>query len=577
MDASFRAIFDHAAVGIALHDMEGLILEANPAFQQLTGYTADELRSMRASALSPPEEAAVTRDAVRELKAGVRDVVQVEKQFVRKDSSMILCELTVSRVEGPDGMIGMVGMLVDITERRRIESELAYRARHDVLTGLANRTTFGERVDAALTQADGRRDMVAVLYIDLDEFKAVNDSFGHGPGDLLLCQVAERLLDATRGSDVVARLGGDEFAVLLQNVRNEPDVTIVAGRIATALQRPFQIDGAEIVVAASVGIARATDDDGVAEILRNADLAMYRAKQHGRGGYELYVPEMHDSARERLELESDLRHALVNHELHLVYQPIVEITNARLIGIECLIRWEHPARGLLLPADFIPAAERSGLIIPIGRWVLREACRQGARWLQMGVISGTATELTQDTAARDAPSLHAPAFTITVNVSGRQLADDRLVDDVAAALAEFDFDPRCLVLEITESVIMQDTEPTLAKLHALKALGVRLAIDDFGTGYSSLSYLRRFPIDVLKIDKGFVDGLTRGGPDAALARTIIALGDMLSLRTIAEGVETAAQRTHLADLGCELGQGYLFAHPLQDAEIDRLLLPSAPV
>jgi diguanylate cyclase (GGDEF)-like protein/PAS domain S-box-containing protein len=438
-----------------------------------------------------------------------------------------------------------------VEEIRRSEERLAYQAFHDSLTDLANRTLFLERVGAALDRAGDRPEQVAVLFLDLDNFKTVNDSLGHSEGDRLLVAAAERLLNATRGCDTVARLGGDEFAVLLANVRADLDVAAVATRITSALRAPFALQGAEAFVSASVGIARAGAGTGAEELLRNADAAMYSAKSRGKGQFVMFEAAMHAAVLARLELEADLRRAVAGDEFRLHYQPIVELATGAVVGAEALVRWAHPERGLVPPALFVPFAEETGLIVPIGQWVLGEACRQGAAW-QREAPAGT--------------SIH-----ITVNLSGRQLHEASLVEDVRQALAISGLAPRALVLEVTESVMMQHTDLTLARLHELRALGVQLAIDDFGTGYSSLSYLQSFPIDTLKIDKTFVDPVGRGGDDPVLARAIVALGGALQLKTVAEGIEHAEQAAELARLGCLLGQGYHWAPPLPAAEFSARL------
>jgi diguanylate cyclase (GGDEF)-like protein len=412
---------------------------------------------------------------------------------------------------------------------------------------------------------------VSVLVLDLDGFKRVNDSLGHPAGDALLVQVAERLLSATRGSDTVARLGGDEFAVLIENARQPHDAVSVAERVLQALRTPFVLagpdgaGGAEAVVGTSVGIAqgaphgaRPAGDAAAAvdALLRDADLAMYRAKASGKGRYTFFEPSMHAEAVSRLGLEADLRSALARGEFRLVYQPIVALADARVEGVEALVRWEHPLRGTVSPGEFIPLAEETGIIVPLGRWVVQEACRQARAWADAGVGEG---------------------LTVTVNVSGRQVYDPGFVDDVRHALAAAGVDPRRLVLELTESVMIDRPELALERFTALKALGLRLAIDDFGTGYSALSYLQRFPIDVLKIDRSFVDGLRKGGAQGSLARTIVALGQALSLRTVAEGIEDAEQRAALREVGCPLGQGFLFARPMDpDAMAGLLGADSAP-
>jgi diguanylate cyclase (GGDEF)-like protein len=446
---------------------------------------------------------------------------------------------------------------------RESEAQLAYQAYHDPLTGLANRARFRREVDRALARHGQARDAVAVLFLDLDHFKTVNDSLGHAVGDQLLVEVARRLLHATRGSDTVARLGGDEFAVLVDEVRTDADLLTVVERILRAMRTAVALDRAEVIVGISIGVARATPGDGTEELLRNADVAMYRAKQRGRGGYELFAPAMHAAVVERLELEGDLRRALADPEaeLRLVYQPIVALDDERIVGVEALVRWEHPARGMISPAHFIPLAEATGLIVPLGRWVLRTACRQAAEWQHGGAVGGG--------------EFDAGAPYVSVNLSGRQFEDGALVGEVAEAIAAAGLDPARLLLEITENVIMQHTEATLRRLHALKAHGVQLAIDDFGTGYSSLAYLQRFPVDVIKIDKAFIDGVARGGSEAALARGIVGLAATLGLRCVAEGIERAEQAVELRAAGCAYGQGFLFARPLPAPEATALIAARA--
>lgn len=437
-----------------------------------------------------------------------------------------------------------------------LEQKLIHQALHDPLTGLANRVMFAERVEHAMTRV-ARGDNVAVLFLDLDNFKSVNDSLGHTEGDRLLEAISRRLLQSTRGCDTVARLGGDEFAILLEGLAPEVEAITVIERIKEALRRPVALRSREVIVSASIGLAHVELGQDVNEVLRNADLAMYHAKAAGRGGHEVFEPGMHAAVLERLELESDLRRALECEEFRLLYQPIVDMESARLLGVEALLRWEHPTRGLLTPHSFISLAEETGLIVAIGQWALREACTQARTW-ELRAVDGNAP-------------------TMSVNISGRQLLEPSLVADVGMVLSEAGLSPSLLTLELTESVLMQDTELTLATLHNLKALGLRQAIDDFGTGYSSLSYLQRFPIDTLKIDKAFIDGVARGGSDAALARTIVSLAGLLELNTVAEGVEGDDQRAHLLALGCMRAQGYLFARPLIAGDICTLLDDAAPL
>ncbi len=551
--ARFRAIFDHAAIGIAVHGEDGRFVETNRALQRLVGRSDDELRRTGLDEITPPGAGGAVREPLSRLAAGLESQVQIERRLRHRDGHDLLAELTVSRLEGPDGARGFVAMAQDVTERRAMERELAWRADHDPLTGLANRSRLDARVSEALTQIEATGS-VALLLLDLDEFKRVNDSLGHAEGDRLLCEVSQRLLTATRGCDLVARLGGDEFAIMLWSADSTVDATVVARRILDAFERPVPLVGAEIVLGVSIGIAHAVAGETFDEVARNADVAMYDAKRAGKGTFAVYTAAMHQAAARHLAIESDLRRALAADQLRAVYQPIVDLTSGDVAGAECLLRLRHGGHTPASPGDFIPVAERTGLIVPIGRWALREACADGAAWLR-----------------RADAQAGAPPLSVTVNVSGRQLHHASLVDDVRAALDASGLDPRALVLEITESVLMYDAEAALRRLSSLRALGVRLAIDDFGTGYSSLSYLQRLPVDVLKIDKSFVDTVTDPSRGAPLVRAIVALADTLGIRCVAEGIESAAQRDVLRDLGCRYGQGYLFGRPAPAADVGDLL------
>jgi diguanylate cyclase (GGDEF)-like protein/PAS domain S-box-containing protein len=545
-EARFRAIFDHSAAGIALLDANGTIMEANEALSSFLGYDGSAIRGRTAAMFLPAEDAETARLIKKEVVQGTRPSATSEYRFVRRDGQLSWGTLTVSRAAAGE-TTRLIAIVQDVTERKRLEAQLAHQAYHDPLTELANRSLFRDRVEHALARAARYCERVAVLFLDVDDFKTVNDSLGHDEGDRLLKAVAARLLNATRGCDTVARLGGDEFAVLLENVRDDQDAIVVANRITHALAAPFQLQQKLMSISASMGIARAAPEDGADELLRNADVAMYAAKARGKGRYTLFAPEMYAALLTRLSTEADLRDAVERQEFRLLYQPIVDLEASRMVGCEALVRWDHPQRGLVSPDAFIRLAEDTGLIVPLGKWVLREATKEAAQWPKT-------------------PTNSRPPY-VTVNISAKQLLHSEFVNDVATALRDAALAPDRLILEITEGTLLDNAEATTARLQELKALGVRLAIDDFGTGYSSLSYLQRFPIDILKIDKSFVDGIVRGGNQAALARTIISLGDSLALRTVAEGIETDAQRNVLRDLGCHLGQGFLYAKPLDPSSI----------
>ena len=459
-----------------------------------------------------------------------------------------------------------VGQLREAYDReRQAADQLKHQAFHDSLTSLANRALFTDRVDHALRRAERLHARVAVMFLDLDDFKTVNDSLGHTVGDQLLVSVADRLRDCLRDGDTAARLGGDEFAILIEDVRDAGDAARTAQRIIDALDSPFVLDtreagGSEVFVHPSIGIALGSADKtpgDVGELLRNADVAMYIAKGRGKRRYEFFEPSMHTGVLERLALKRDLSRAFERGEFVLHYQPIVDLDGGALVGLEALIRWQHPERGLVAPAAFVPLAEETGLIRPIGHWVLREACRRAVSW-------------------SDARGGREP-LSVNVNLSPSQLQEPGLVGEVAAALSRSGLAPSQLVLEITETVLMQDTEVTIRRLRRLKDLGVRLAIDDFGTGYSSLGYLQRFPIDIIKVAKPFVDNLERGEDESALVRAILKLADAFGLQTVAEGIEREGQLERLQAMGCALGQGFHFARPLEPNAADALVRESPVV
>jgi len=450
-----------------------------------------------------------------------------------------------------DFLQALANVLADALERQAIEDAIRNRALHDPLTGLPNRVLFVDRLEHALARLGRQQSLCAILFLDLDHFKLVNDSLGHQVGDELLAAAAPRLKQALRSSDTVARFGGDEFGVLLEDIASERDAIETAERIAAIFARPFVLSGSEHFVTTSIGIALARGGEQADELIRDADAAMYRAKDRGRARYEVFDEGMRGRAIERLRVENDLRRALERGELRLEYQPVVSLRDFAIVGVEALLRWRHPERGEISPAEFIPIAEENGLIEPLGRWVLEQACRQAAQWYQ---------------ARPDAAPI-----TMSVNLSAVQVTRRSLPDVVASVLRSTGLDPACLSLEITETVMVRDADGLGEVLKALKALGVRLVLDDFGTGYSSLSYLTRLPLDVLKVDRSFVDGLGSEPRDTAITETIIAMSRALSLEVVAEGVETADHVRELSRLGCGMAQGFHFSRAVPAEEITRAL------
>jgi diguanylate cyclase (GGDEF)-like protein/PAS domain S-box-containing protein len=535
----FRSAFDHAPIGMALIAPGGHCFQANRALAHMLGRPEAEIVGGSISCLTDPNDRLEVASVMQRAITGSDAAYRLEQRLVHADGSPVWVMHAGSIVRGTTGEpLYFVCQIEDITERRARGELIAHHAIHDPLTGLPNRLLFVDRLRRALGAA-GEGNRVAVLFLDLDHFKMVNDSLGHPAGDRLLEILADRLRVAIRPNDTVARFGGDEFTVLCTDVPDELVAHDLAQRIATTVAKPIRLAEGEVFVTGSVGIALSGDELETPEtLLRNADAAMYRAKEHGRARAEVFRDDERDRAVHHLRTGNELHHALDRGELRLHYQPIVNLEIGKITGLEALLRWDHPQRGLVHPDDFVWLAEDTGLVVPIGSWVLEEACRQTARWRANG-----------------------SDVTISVNLSPRQLAEPNLTEDVARVLAATDIDPDALWLEITESALMRDAETAVRTLGSLRTLGVRIAVDDFGTGYSSMSYLKRFPVQALKVDRTFVDGLGREPEDSAICTAVISLAHALGLRAIAEGVETPEQLAELRTLGCELAQGYLFGKP----------------
>jgi diguanylate cyclase (GGDEF)-like protein/PAS domain S-box-containing protein len=549
-EARFRSLVQHSSDVIIVTRANGTMRFVSPSASRVFGYDPSEMVGRPLVTLLHPDDRdrAATLFEHTACTPGVTG--PVEWRFRQPDGSWLHAEILATNLTGDPSVKGIVLNTRDVSERKRLEEQLTHQAFHDPLTGLANRALFRDRVSHALALAQRQTHPITVLFLDLDDFKKVNDSLGHAEGDRLLIAAAERFLSCARAADTVARLGGDEFAILIERA-TEPDVrSELLDRLATAMGHPFTLSGNQVQVTASIGVATATPGDTADDLLRNADVAMYAAKRRGKGRSETYESRMYADVRHRLEMEAALRTAIDREELTLHYQPIVNLVTGAMDGVEALVRWEHQTYGHLLPQHFIPLAEETGLIVKLGRWVLDEACRQVQTWRS---------------------SYPQNPLSVSINISSRQLQGPNIADMLADALVRSGVDPSAVILEITESVLMQQTDSVLERLQTLKKFGVRLAIDDFGTGYSSLSYLQRFPIDILKIAKPFVEEVALGAERAALARAIIGLSDTLKLQTVAEGIEMAEQRAALIGLGCTLGQGHHFSRALPAEGIDRLL------
>lgn len=551
-ETRFRSLVQHSSDLISIIDADLTLHEVTPSIERILGYRPADLIGQGLTALCHPADQPSLWQAVADVVAEPAAQGVVVWRMRHQHGHWCYVETMITNLLDDQAVNGLVLNTRDISEHKALEEQLTHQAFHDSLTGLANRPLFHNRLHQALLNAGRTGLPVTVLFLDLDNFKTINDSFGHSEGDRLLQLVAQRLTSCLREIDTVARLGGDEFAVLVEQT-TPTEVVSLCERLGSILRQPLRLGQTDIVVGTSIGVAHSEiGQRSVDDLLRNADLAMYIAKSRGKGNYAIFEPNMHTAVLERLALEADLRQAIEQQQLVLHYQPIINLATGDLTGVEALLRWQHPQQGLIPPPRFISIAEETGLIRPIGRWALGEACRQVRLWQ-------TQSEL----AVAD--------LNVSVNVSGRQFQSPQLVEEVSEALAASGLAATCLTLEITESTVMYDTVSTIRSLTALRQLGVRLAIDDFGTGYSSLHYLTRFPIDVLKIDKAFVDVIDQAGGDSGVTRLIVQLGETLGLITVAEGIERREQLEQLLQLGCQHGQGYLFTRPVDAPTLGELL------
>jgi len=526
------------------------IVYVNPAFERITGYTSQEVVGRNARLLQGTDLAQPELMTIRAALHDERPCHVVLRNY-RKDGGRYWNELNIAPVRNDAGTVThYIGVHSDITDAKTHQDELVRQANHDSLTGLPNRNLLSDRIDRACVRTQRYGGSAAVAFLDLDNFKVVNDSFGHSIGDHLLRAVAERLESCLRAMDTVARLGGDEFVLVLADHKSAQSVSSELQRIVGSFSQPFVVDGKDVFITASVGVALYPQDAKDPEaLMKSAEIAMYRAKESGRNTYQLYTSEMQAKITERLVIEGKLRRALERGELALHFQPQVDLRTNRIFGCEALLRWNQADLGMVSPAKFIPLAEETGLIVPIGEWVIRMACLQNKAWQIAGL----------------------PAIAIAVNISARQFREKNLLQVVEKILAETGLDSTQLELEVTESVIMHDVQHVIATLQAFKNIGVKLSVDDFGTGYSSLSYLKRFPVDRLKIDQSFVRDITANADDPAIAQAVITLGHTMDMRVIAEGVEKQDQLDFLRKNHCDEMQGYLFGKPMPGDEFRKLL------
>ncbi len=550
-ESHFRTLIENSSDIVMIFDLNATITYQSPSVERILGYEQDSLLGAVGYSFIHPDDLPAMKDAAKLLERGKSSEVMREFRFRHFDGSWRILEGIAKIIK--DDESGTAGLLLnarDVNERRALESKIIHQAFHDPLTNLANRLLFKSRVEEALIGAADGDSEVAVLFLDLDDFKNINDTLGHEAGDKLLVEFAEKLRLCVRAKETVARLGGDEFAILIEGDGVRDKSVAIAERVLHNVRQPFSINNSEVKVGISIGISLKDSDDVIADdLLRNADVAMYGAKSKGKNRFVVFEPAMHLNLLAQIELEKDLREAIDSNQLNLNYQPILSMQNGQITGMEALVRWNHPVHGMVPPVEFIALAEKSGLIVSLGRWILLETCLR----------------------SKELFDKHGAGLTVTINISGKQLEHPNFIVDLGEIISKVGINPGNIILEITESTMMEDTEAILKLLHRIKSLGIRLAIDDFGTGYSSLSYLQQFPIDILKIDRSFVDGIETSAQKNAVARTIISLSQTLQLATVAEGVENNEQAEILRELGCEFGQGYFFARPLEIDEFEILL------
>lgn len=553
-EEQFRLTFELAPIGMAIQTLDGRFISVNQALCDALGYTRVELLNQTWADLTYPEDLADSLVLSQKLCHEEISDFQLQNRYLAKNGRVIYGILHVALVRNSTGKpLHLISQFMDISDRKQAQEQLLYSASHDALTNLANRTLLNERLELALQRSQRHKNyLFAVLFIDLDRFKVVNDSLGHQVGDQLLVEIARKLKTIVRSTDTVARLGGDEFVILLDSIQDINDAIRVADRIYEELSSPFHLEGRQVFETASIGITLSSPDyHQGSDLLRDADIAMYRAKEKGKARYEVFDRMMYAQALKQLQLENDLRQALERQEFQVYYQPIVSSSTGRLTGFEALVRWEHPVRGMVSPAEFIPIAEETGLIVPIGEWVLREATRQMTVW--------------------QTKFLTTEPLKISVNLSVKQLKEPNFLEKIDQILAQTGLLGQSLQLEITESMLMDNVEELIGILKELRARAISLSIDDFGTGYSSLSYLHRFPVNNLKIDRSFVSRLGEKGENREIVETVITLAHQLGMKAIAEGVETQYQLNQLQALNCEQAQGYLFSKPLERESAEALI------